>query len=192
MNTFWAFFLWLRGLFLRQATLATENVALRQQLSVLRGQSRRPQLDDRDRRFWVLLKMLWPRWREALQIVSPETVVRWHRNGFRYYWRWKSRPKGGRKQIDQEIRQLIQRMARENPIWGAPRIQSELTLLGYVVAESTVAKYMPPPEQRPSISWNTFLRTHLHETVGIDFLTVPTATFTASWSCITIDDESCM
>lgn len=157
MNVFWALVLWFRGLCLGRAALATENLALRQQLSVLRRQSRRPQLNDRDRLFWVFMKVLWPRWREVLQIVTPETVVRWHRNGFRYYWRWKSRPKGGRKKVDREIRQLIQRMAHENPTWGAPRIQSELALLGYVVAESTVAKYIPPPSRRPSMGWNTFL-----------------------------------
>jgi hypothetical protein len=177
MNALWLLALWFRGLCLGRATLATENLALRQQLAVLRRQSRRPQLHDRDRLFWIIMKRLWPRWREVLQIVTPETVVRWHRNGFRCYWRWKSRPKGGRKQIDGQIRQLIQRMAHENPTWGAPRIQSELALLGYTVAESTVAKYMPPPSRRPSMGWNTFLRMHLHETVGIDFLTVPTATF---------------
>ena len=176
MNGLWALLLWFRGFLLGRACLATENLALRQQLSVLHRQSRRPRHDDRDRRFWLLMKMFWPRWREVLQIVTPETVVRWHRHGFHYYWRWISRSKGGRKRIDQEIRELIQRMARENPTWGAPRIHSELTLLGDSVAESTVAKYMPPPSRRPAMSWNTFLRAHLHETVGIDFLTVPTAT----------------
>ena len=110
-------------------------------------------------------------------IVQPETVVRWHRAGFRHYWRWKSRPKGGRKPIDQELRMLIRRLCRENPIWGAPRIQSELTLLGYSVFEATVAKYMPARSPRPSATWNTFLRNHLNETVAIDFFTVPTATF---------------
>ena len=189
MNAIWALLLWFRGVCLSRAALATENLALRQQLSAMRRQSPRPQLNDRDRLFWICMKMLWPSWREALQIVTPETVVRWQRNGFRYYWRWKSRPKGGRKKIDREIRELIRRMARENATWGAPRIQSELALLRYSVAESKVAKYMPSPPRRPSIGWNTFLRTHLHETVGIDFLTVPTATFRLLYCFVILHHE---
>ena len=167
----------IRSFLLGRASAATEILALRQQLAVLKRQSKRPQLHDRDRLFWILLKRFGPRWRDALLIVQPETVVRWHRAGFRHYWRWKSRPKGGRKPIGQEPRMLIRRLCRENPIWGAPRIQSELTLLGYSVSEATVAKYMPARSPQPSATWNTFLRNHLHETVAMDFFTVPTATF---------------
>jgi transposase InsO family protein len=169
--------IWIRSFLLGRASSATEILALRQQLAVLKRQSKRPQLHDRDRLFWILLKRFWPRWRDALLIVQPETVVRWHRAGFRHYWRWKSRPKGGRKPIGQELGMLIRRLCRENPIWGAPRIQSELTSLGYSVSEATVAKYMPARPRRPSATWNMFLRNHLHETVAIDFFTVPTATF---------------
>ncbi len=177
MNGILALGIWIRAFVLGRASSATEILALRQQLAVLGRQSKRPQLQDRDRVFWILLKRFWPSWRNALLIVQPATVVRWHRAGFRYYWRWKSRPKGGRQPIDQELRSLIRRLCRENPTWGAPRIQSELTLLGYSVSQATVAKYMPARPPHPSATWNTFLRNHLHETVAIDFFTVPTAAF---------------
>lgn len=157
--------------------MAAENLALRQQLAVYQRQTKRPHLIDRDRLFWILLKRLWSGWREGLVIVQPATVVRWHRAGFRYYGRWKSRPREGRKPINQELRSLIVRVSRENPTWGAPRIHSELTLLGYSVSEATVAKYMSTGPRHSSGNWKAFLHNHLHETVGIDFFTVPTATF---------------
>ena len=120
-----------------------ENLALRQQLAVLKQSNIRPKLRPRDRVFWTWLMRLWPAWRSALLIVQPDTVVRWHRQGFRLYWRWKSKAKmPGRPRIAPEVIALIHRMCRENPTWGAPRIQSELTLLGHDMAESTVAKYM--------------------------------------------------
>jgi putative transposase len=100
----------------------------------------KPKLRDGDRRFWILLARLWPGWRSALLVVSPATVVRWHRQGFRYYWRWKSRGHAGRPQIDAVVRQLIRHLSRDNPLWGAPRIQAELHLLGHDLAEATVAK----------------------------------------------------
>ena len=169
--------IWIRTFLLGRASVATEVLALRQQLAVMQRQVKRPRLRDRDRMFWIFLKRLWPNWQNALVIVQPETVVRWHRAGFRYYWRWKSRPKGGRQPIERELRNLIRRLCRENPTWGAPRIQSELTLLGYSVAEATVSKYMPRRRPRPSPNWKSFLKNHLHETAAIDFFTVPTATF---------------
>ncbi len=109
--------------------LAIENLALRQQLAVLKHRHPRPRLTDADRLFWVVMSQIWVDWRESLHIVQPETVVRWHRQGFRYYWRWKSRPRG-RPRIDPEIRYLIRRMCRANPLWGAPRIHGELLKLG--------------------------------------------------------------
>ena len=126
-------FTFLRGFLLGRAALAAENLALRQQLNVLRRSVRRVRLRKRDRIFWTLLSRIWHGWRSCLMIVKPETVVRWHRRGFRLYWRWKSR-RGGRPRKEAEIRMLIRRMSRENPMWGAPRIQSELALLGYKVA----------------------------------------------------------
>ncbi|MEX2170788.1 MAG: integrase core domain-containing protein [Pirellulales bacterium] len=158
------------------ASLLAENLALRQQLAVLKREQPRPRLRRRDRIFWVWLSWLWSDWRSALVIVRPETVVGWHRAGFRIYWRLKSR-KSGRPKVLAEVRRLIRRMARENPLWGAPRIQSELKLLGYVLAESTVAKYLLKRTKPPSPTWKTFLKNHLREMAAIDFFVVPTATF---------------
>ncbi len=124
------------------------------------------------------MSTLWPDWRSALLIVKPDTVVRWHRQGFRLYWRWKSKAeKPGRPPIAPEVVALIRRMCRENSTWGAPRIQSELKLLGHDVAESTVAKYMVGDSKPPSQTWRTFLDNHVPDLVGIDFFTMPTATF---------------
>jgi putative transposase len=121
--------------------LALENLALRQQLDVLQRSGKRPKLRQRDRIFWILLSALWPDWRSSLVIVKPETVLGWRRQGFRLCQCWKSKTrKPGRPPINEEIRKLIRRMARENVTWGAPRIESELRLLGYTVAERTVAK----------------------------------------------------
>ena len=124
-----------------QQQLATEILVLRQQLLVLNRTVKQPKLRRRDRLFWVCLSRLWKDWRDALIIVKPDTVIKWHREGFRLYWRWKSKAPIGRPPIDEEIRELIRRISRENPLWGAPRIQSELRLLGFNVAEKTVAKY---------------------------------------------------
>jgi putative transposase len=158
--------------------LAAENLALRQQLAVLNQSVKRPQLRKRDRFFWVVLSKLWKSWREVLIIVKPETVIKWHRQGFRLYWKWKSRVgHAGRPKIDKEIRELIRRMSRENPFWGVPRIQAELRLLGYDLAESTVAKYRVKSKKPPSQTWKTFLNNHVGEIAAIDFFIVPTATF---------------
>jgi transposase InsO family protein len=156
--------------------LALENLALRQQLATLKHRQSRPRLTDADRFFWILLARCWSDWRAALHIVQPETVVRWHRQGFRYYWRWKSRG-AGRPKIDPEIRMLIRRMCRANPLWGAPRIHGELLKLGLEVSETTVAKYMIKHRAPLSQSWRSFLDNHAKDLVAIDFFTVPTATF---------------
>jgi putative transposase len=126
-----AFFLFLRSLIQSRITLSTEILALRQQLAVLNRTVKRPQIHRLDRFFWVILSHLWKDWREVLIIVQPETVIKWHRAGFRLYWRWKSKALIGRPPIDLQIRQLIRRISRENPLWGVPRIQSELLLLGF-------------------------------------------------------------
>jgi putative transposase len=131
----------LRLLLASRAGLAAENLPLRQQLVVLKRSVMRPKLRRSDRVYWVWLSRLWARWRSCLLIVQPETGTRWHQEGFRLYWRRKSRKaRPGRPRIEAEIRRLIRRMSRENPTWGAPRIQSELQLLGYTAAESTVAE----------------------------------------------------
>ena len=159
--------------------LVLENLALRQQLAVLRRSVNRPRLQDSDRIFWILLRRLLRNWRESLLIVNPETVVRWHRKGWRYYWRRKSQPKMlGRPPISFKLIHLIRKMSLQNVTWGAPRIQSELALLGHDVAESTVAKYMvkkSDPKRRQD--WQTFLHNHLGSTIACDFFTVPSITF---------------
>ncbi len=134
-----AAFIFLRTWFVSKLNLAAENLALRQQLAVVNQSIKRPKLCLRDRVFWTWLRRLWPDWRSALMIVQPETVIRWHRQGFRLYWRRKSQSRSpGRPAVGPEIRALIRRMSKENPTWGAPRIQSELALLGHDVAESSV------------------------------------------------------
>jgi hypothetical protein len=141
----------LRGLLVPRLVLVTENLALRQQLLVLHRSSNRPRLRRRDRLFWIALSQLWRDWRSILVIVKPETVIKWHRQGFKCYWRWKSRSaRVGRPKINEEVRVLIRRMWRENPTWGVPRIQAELHLLGYEIAESTVAKYRGRSRKPPS------------------------------------------
>ena len=166
-----------RVFFLRRATLAAEILALRHQLGVLQRSVKRPRLRQRDRILWVWLSRFWASWRSSLMIVQPDTVVRWHQQGFRLYWRWKSRGKPGRPKIDPEIRRLIRRMCRENSTWGAPRIHSELALLGYVVAETTVAEYMIRHRKPPSQTWRTFLENHIGDIAAIDFFVVPTVRF---------------
>ena len=167
----------LRAPLARRANLAMENLALRQQLAILNRKTARPRLRNRDRFFWVWLRKLWPYWRSALLIAQPDTVVKWQRQGFRLFWRWKSRRKDGRPRVDREVRNLIRRLSRENPNWGVARIQSELALLGYDVAESTVAKYMIRQPKPPSQTWRTFLANHANQIVACDFFTVPTVTF---------------
>ena len=152
--------------------IAAENLALRQQLGVLRRSAKRARLRQRDRVFWVWLSRLWADWQSSLVIVKPTTVIRWHRQGFRLYWGWRSRKRPGRPKIDADIRGLVRRMAHENPTWGVPRIQSELGLLGYAVAESTVAKHMPRHRKPPSQTWPTFLENHVGDIAGIHFFAV--------------------
>jgi putative transposase len=156
--------------------LAFENMLLRQQLAVLKEKGVRPRLSASDRFFWVFVSKLWPRWRDALHIVRPETVIRWHREGFRRHWTRKCRKKG-RPELDPKIRLLIRRMSQANPLWGAPRIHGELLKLGIEVSETTVSKYLIRERKPPSQSWRTFLENHGKEIIATDFFTVPTATF---------------
>ena len=159
----------LRSALRPQQELALENLVLRQQLAVLKYRHPRPRLTDADRLFWVVLSRLWPGWRDSLHVVQAETVVRWHRQGFRYYWRWKSR-RCGRPKIDPEIKGLIRRMCLANPLWGAPRIHGELLKLGIDVSEATVSKYMVRRRGPPSQTWRTFLENHAKELIALDFL----------------------
>jgi transposase InsO family protein len=172
-----------------QRELALENLALRQQLAILHRKTKRPKLTKADRAFWVALSRLWPDWQNALILVKPQTVIRWHRKGFRLYWTWKSRNKGGRPQIDAEIRTLIRRMVRENPTWGAPRIHGELLKLGFELGEATVSRYMPLRRKPPSHSWRAFLQNHTEDLVSIDFFVVPTATFRVLYVFLVLEHE---
>jgi len=156
----------IRALFANRADLVAENLALRQQLNVLRRNVRRPRLRLEDRVFWLWLARGWSKWRDSLIIVKPETVVRWHRQGFKYYWTWKSRPKGGRPAVPREVRDLIRKMSKANPLWGAPRIHGELQKLGIEMAQATVAKYMVRHRRPPSQSWRAFLNNHVKDLVG--------------------------
>jgi len=149
----------------RRAVLIAENLALRQQLAVLRRSVKRPRLKPRDRIFWALMSRLWSGWRSALIIVKPATVVRWHRKGFKLYWRWTSRGEPGRPAVTREVRDLIRRMSKANPLWGAPRIHGELLKVGIDVSESTVAKYMVRIRKPPSSTWRAFLDNHVRDLV---------------------------
>jgi putative transposase len=183
-------FLFLRSLLVSRAALSAENLALRQQLAILKPRTKRPKLRRRDRLFWVWLSRLWSGWTSVLIIVKPETVLRWHRAGFRLFWRWKSRQRRrGRPKVDREIREMIRWLSAENPSWGAPRILSELKMLGYDVAESTVAKYMSRPRKSPSQSWRTFLENHVKDIAAVDFFTVPTATFRVLYCFVVLRHE---
>ena len=166
----------LMGLFRTKSSIILENVALRQQITILQRSVKRPKIKNSDRLFWVFLQRYWSGWRNALVLVKPATVIRWHRTGFRMYWRWKSR-KLGRPETEKEIRVLVQKIAWENPTWGASRIVGELLKLGYEICESTVAKYMPKKDQSPSPTWRSFIANHMHNTCSCDFFVVPTLTF---------------
>src|SRR5271169_5686173 len=144
-----------------RTALLLEEIALRHQIAVLkRSRTRRPCFRRFDRLFWILLSRWWPQWRESLVIVQAETVLRWRRIGWSALWRYRSRGRwrGGRPRVSGEIRDLIARMARENFLWGAPRIHGELLMLGFSVSQATVSRYLPAPSRRPRQSWRTFLR----------------------------------
>src|SRR5258705_5109672 len=158
--------------------LAAENMALRHQLIVLRRKLRgRVQLANSDRWFFVQLYRWFPSILKVLTIIRPETLVRWHRAGFRLYWRSKSRSLGGRPQIDADLRALIRRMSGDNPLWGAPRIHGELLKLGFEVAQSSVAKYMVKRCEPPSQALRTFLRNHAPDIAAMDLFVAPTIGF---------------
>ena len=169
----------LSSIFRSRAALQLENLALRHQIGVLQRSIRnRPKLTLVDRLLWVWLSRIWCGWRSALAIVQPETVVAWHRNGFRLFWTWKVRHgQPGRPVISREVRDLIRKMCRENPGWGAPRIHGELLKLGIDIGESSVSKYMVRNRKPPSQTWRTFLENHAQQLVSIDFFTVPTIRF---------------
>jgi transposase InsO family protein len=158
--------------------LEAENAVLRHQLMVLRRRLHgRVRLTNHDRWFFIQLYRWFPSILKVLTIIRPETLVRWHRAGFRRYWRWKSRRRGGRPPVETELRALIRRMSIENPLWGAPRIHGELLKLGFEVAQSTVGKYMVKRRVPPGQGWRTFLHNHAPDIAAMDFFVVPTIGF---------------
>ena len=169
----------LRSVFRTHADLVVENLALRQHLANFQRTSARPRLRKSDRAFWVVLSHLWSRWEDALVVVKPDTVVRWHRAGFRLFWRWKSRRRTpAQNEVSPQTKALIRQMAKANPSWGAPRIHGELLKLGIDIGERSVSRFMPPKSRKPpSQTWRTFLDNHIGSLDSIDFFTVPTATF---------------
>ena len=168
----------LRSLFQSHRRLALENLALRQQLAMLKSSVKRPRASALDHLFWVLFAKYVNGWRAMLHALHPDTVVRWHREGFRRYWQWKSRRRHvGRPPIDREIRNLIHEMQSANVGWGAPRIHGKLRKLGIEVSQATVSKYMTRHRKPPSQTWRTFLDNHVTDLASMDSFTVPTATF---------------
>jgi transposase InsO family protein len=166
------------GLFLPRAALEAEILVLRHQLNVLRRKSpKRLAFGNVDRLVFTVLYRAAPGALDALRILKPQTVIRWHRAGLRAYWRWKSRPCGGRPKIGADIRQLIREMSVANPLWGAPRIPGELLRLGIDVGQTTVAKYMARRRLPPSQGWKTFLRNHADGIASMDLFVVPTISF---------------
>src|SRR6516225_10098915 len=176
--------------FRTRAALQAEILALRHQLAVFQNNAPgRLRLQRSDRFLWVLLSRFWSGWRRCLQMVQPDTVLRWHRRAFVWYWTRKSRRLPGRPEVVANIRDLIRRMRQANPLWGAPRIHGELLKLRIKVAPSTVARYLPRPRKPPSQTWRTFLTNHLAQTAAIDFFTVPTATFRVLFVFVVLSHE---
>jgi transposase InsO family protein len=172
---------WVGSAFRSRQDLILKNLALRQQLLACHAKRPRRRLTASNKLFWVLLRRFWTRWKQPLILVTPRTVIGWHRAGFRLYWTWisRARPKGGREPVSKEIRGLIFRMAAENPTWGAPRIHGELLKLGFNVSEPTVSRWLrrAPRPHDPAQRWLTFLRNHREAIAAMDFFTVPTFTF---------------
>jgi hypothetical protein len=168
----------IRRFFDTHRRLLLENLALRQQLAVLKRRQPRPRLAAVDTLFWVFVRRFRSGWQQALIIVSPETVVRWHRSGFALYWQAISRARRivGRRRISKEVRNLIFRMVAENPTWGAPRIHGELLTLGFDVSERTISRWMrrAPRDPGPAKRWLAFLHNHREAIAAMDFFTVPT------------------
>jgi len=173
--------------------LVLENLALRQQLLALHVKRPRRRLTRVHKLFWVVLRRLWSGWKAPLVLVTPKTVVGWHRAGFRLYGTWisKARRVGGRRQVSKEIRALIFRMAAENPTWGAPRIHGELLKLGFRLAETTVSRWLKRIPRTPDSArrWLTFLRNHREAIAAMDFFTVPTLTFGVLYCFFVIDHD---
>ena len=180
-------------LFRTRRRLLLENLALRQQLLAMKRRHPRPRLAALDKLFWVMARRFWSEWKQALMVVSPETVVRWHRSGFALYSRAISKARGriGRKRISKEVRDLIFRMVTENPTWGAPRIHGELLMLGFDISERTISRWMKRASRdpEPAKRWLTFLRNHREAIAAMDFFTVPTIKFSVLYCFFVIGHD---
>jgi len=173
----------------RKHQFALEVLALRHQMTVLQRQRRRPKLRCWDRALWALLATAWPGWKTALFLFRPETVIGWQRQGFKLFWRWKSRRRGGRPGKDSEMIRLIRRMWEAIPTWGSPRIRDELAKLGLQASTATIRKYRPKSRHVPSQSWRTFLQNHANAIAAMDFLVVPTVTYRLLYVLVIITHE---
>ena len=177
--------------FRTRRNLLLENLVLRQQLTVLKRKRPRPRIAALDKLFWVLARRFWSGWKQALIVVTPDTVVRWHRSGFALYWRVVSRARRvtGRRRISKEVRDLIFRMMIENPTWGAPRIHGEFLMLGVDISERTISRWMrrAPRDPEPAKRWLAFLRNHREAIAAMDLFTVPTITFGVLYCLLVID-----
>jgi putative transposase len=180
-------------LFRARRSLLLENLALRQQLAALKRRRRRPRLSLFDKLFWVLARRFWSGWKQTLIVVNPETVVQWHRAGFRLYWKLISKVRRpiGRRQTPKEVRELIFRMVAENPTWGAPRIHGELLMLGFDVSERTISRWMrrAPRDPERAKRWLAFLRNHREAIAAMDFFTVPTLRFSVLYGFFVISHD---
>ena len=180
-------------LFCCRRRLLLENLALRQQLVALKRRRPRPRLAVFDKLFWVLLRKFWSGWKQALIVVTPETVVRWHRTGFRLYWKLISKVRRplGRRQTPKEVRELIIRMVAENPTWGAPRTHGELLMLGFDVSERTISRWMKraPRDPEQARRWRAFLRNHREAIAAMDFFTIPTLRFSVLYGFFVIGHD---
>lgn len=172
-----------------EQVLLLEVAALRHQLSLYERTRPKPRFGPWDRHLWVWLSRWWPGWRSVCRVVQPATVIRWHRQGYRWFWRWRSRPKGGRPRLRAEAIALVGRLSQENPTWGAPRIHGELVKLGFRLSECTVQRHLPrrPRPSRRGPTWKTFLAMHRDTLAAMDFLTVPTWRFQRLHGLVILD-----
>ncbi len=177
--------------FQSRENLLLENLALRQQLAMYKDKLPQPKPGPLDKAFWVALSRCWSKWKSALLVVKPETVVKWHRQGFKLFWRWLTwwRARPDVRRVPMDVREAIRKMAGENPRWGAPRIHGELMKLGIDVSERTVARYMPrrKPDDDARGRWRSFLSNHREAIAAMDFFTIPTATFRVLYGFVIID-----
>jgi transposase InsO family protein len=178
----------LLALFIRRKNLVLENILLRHQLLIYQRSIKRPKIRPIDRILLVWMSRLYAEWKKAMSVAKPETLIRWHRQGFKLYWRWLC-GKPGHPEIDKELRNFIRQMQANNPRWSAQRIHGELIRLGYTVSERTIAKYMRKLKKPPSQGWRTFLKNHAGQIIAIDFFTVPSVVFKVFYVFIALSHD---